>query len=568
MKRVWIAILCALSSVAGGTQDQQKTSYPAFDYEVARSHEIKPHRRTIPVFGVHEGFNQLHLTVTVSSTGDVISSKAEGGEDVLRYWPQLEGEVAQWKFTPFEQNGKAVFAEVEEYIDLVPPERRPLKHAAAPALKPNSNIQITLDRGGCFGSCPAYSVEINDGKILFNGVAFTVASGKHTASIDQEALRKLAKQFIDADFYSMDDSYRANVTDMSGSALSIAIDGRSKKIFDYVGEWVGMPQVINDLEDEVDDIANTKRWVLGAEGLVVALKAEGYNFQTYEAQVILKVAARGGSATTVRELLAAGVPLKPFPAPKPKEEYMGVPFDHVGWLSAASAQPEILKILIDAGASKSDQEDKDLALSGAADSGNVDAVKALIAYGANPNADLSKLLVTKEGGGMTMQGPGAGSILIEAAASGNPEMVKTILAYHPDLEARDRGGKTALFAAGEYRSSDKDGARVECVQLLVKAGAKVNARDRDGNTPLHETFLTDVEEELLDLGADVNAKNDDGETPIFTTVDDEAIPLFIKHGANLTIRNKKGETVIEAAKDRGPMRQETLRKAIVDMPQK
>jgi ankyrin repeat protein len=363
----------------------------------------------------------------------------------------------------------------------------------------------------------------------------------------------------------MDDSYTANVTDMSGSALSIAIDGRSKKIVDYVGEWVGMPQVINDLEDEVDDIANTKRWVFGAEGLVAALKAEHYNFQTYDAQVMLKAAAQRGNASTVRELLDAGVPLKPFPAPKPKEEYMGIPFDHVGWLQAASSEPEVLSILIDAGASKGDQEDKDLALSRAAGSGSVDAVKALIVYGANPNADLSKLVVTGGSGGMTFQGPGAGSILIEAAASGNPEMVKTILAYHPKLEARDREGKTALFAAGEFRNSDKDGARVECVRLLVKAGAKVNVRDRDGNTPLHETFLTDVEEELLDLGADVNAKNNDGETPIFTTVDEEAIPLFIKHGADLTIRNKKGETVIEAAKDRGPTRQESLRKAILEM---
>jgi len=36
-----------------------------------------------------------------------------------------------------------------------------------------------------------------------------------------------------------------------------------------------------------------------------------------------------------------------------------------------------------------------------------------------------------------------------------------------------------------------------------------------------------VEEELLKLGADVNARNKEGETPIFTTVHDSAIPLFI-----------------------------------------
>jgi ankyrin repeat protein len=133
---------------------------------------------------------------------------------------------------------------------------------------------------------------------------------------------------------------------------------------------------------------------------------------------------------------------------------------------------------------------------------------------------------------------------------------------------RDREGKTAVFAAGEYRYRDEeDGARVECVRLLAKAGANVNARDNGGNTPLHETFLTDVEEELLKLGADVNARNKDGETPIFTTVDDDAIPLFIEHGADLTIRNNNGETVMEATKGKGPLREEALRKAIQKLNQ-
>jgi ankyrin repeat protein len=195
-------------------------------------------------------------------------------------------------------------------------------------------------------------------------------------------------------------------------------------------------------------------------------------------------------------------------------------------------------------------------------------VRALISYGANPNADLSKLVVTEGGGGMTMEGPGSGSVLIHAAYSGNPEVVREILRYHPKLEAQDREGKTAIFAAIDYRGSDADGARVECVRLLVASGANVNAPDNDGNTPLHETFLTDVEAELLELGANVNARNKDGETPIFTTVDDTAIPLFIKHGADLTIRNKKGETVTDAAKIHGPQRQEVLREAILNFSQR
>ena len=103
---------------------------------------------------------------------------------------------------------------------------------------------------------------------------------------------------------------------------------------------------------------------------------------------------------------------------------------------------------------------------------------------------------------------------------------------------------------------------MECVRLLAQAGANVNARDNEGNSALHETFLTDVEEQLLKLGANLNARNKNGETPIFTTVDNDVIPLIIEHGADLIVRNNKGKTVMATDKEKGPRRQEALRKAI------
>ncbi len=562
MVRAFIVLACLLSCTAAPAQDEKKPSHLSYDYEVAREHEIQPHRRTIPLAGMGHGFNQLRIVLTVSSAGDLVDANASGDADSLKHWPQLQTEVLQWRFTPFEVNGKAVTAEVEEYIDLVPPERPPKSHVVAPVVRPNSEIAITLVRTGCFGTCPSYAVTITTDGIAFEGHGFVVASGRHTDRVDGDEVRNLAKRFIAADFYSMDSTYIASVTDNPTYTLSIAIDGRKKEVEDYVGAWEGMPVVISELENEVDMFARTGRWIGGRDGLVEALRAEKFNFRTYDAQFMLKEAASRGTATTVRELLVAGVPLNPLPAPKPEKPYMRPPFEGVGWLNAASGNPEALEVLIDAAASKNDQNDKDLALTGVARSGNVEAARALITYGADPNADLSKLTITEGAGGMTMQGPGAGSVLIYAAESGNPEMVREILRYDPKLEAQDREGKTAIFAAVDYRGSDKDGARVECVRLLAAAGANLNARDNRGNTPLHETFLTDVEQELLKLGANLNARNENGETPIFTTVDPDAIPLFAEHGADLTIRNNNGETVLEAATHRGPEIQEALRKAI------
>jgi len=567
MMRMIITLTCLLSSFFFQESGDKRPSYPSFDYDVARGHAIKPHRRTIPLKGVISGFNQLRLTLIVSPAGDVVRVDASGDDKILKFWPQLKSEVNDWKFTPFQKDGIAVTAEVEEYIDLVPPERLPKNHVAAPVLRPNSQVAIELERTGCYGTCPSYTVKVSTDGIIFDGRGFVVASGRYRDTVDADEVRKLAKKFVAADFYSMDAVYRAGVTDNPTYVLSINIDGQAKDVEDYVGSWEGMPAVITELEDEVDTFARTERWIDGSDGLVQELQAEKFNFQSFEAQVMVKESANRGMAGTLREFLEAGVPLKPLLAPEPKEPYMAVPFEDVGWLSAASSHPEALRILIDAAASKHDQNDKDLALVGAARSGSVEAVRVLIDYGANPNADLSELTVTESGGGMTMQGKGAGSVLIYGAESGNPEMVREILLYHPKLEMRDREGKTAVFAARIYRYRVEDSARVECVRLLAKAGADVNARDNEGNTPLHETFLTDVEEELLKLGADVNARNKDGETPIFTTVDDDAIELFIEHGADLSIRNNKGETVIEAAKEKGPLRQKALRKAIQKLNQ-
>lgn len=412
-----------------------------------------------------------------------MKADASGNDPDLKYWPTLQGEVGQWRFAPFEKNGIPVTVEVEEYIDLVPPERLPNKHVAAPAIRPDSKVTVTLERMGCYGSCPSYTVTVSTTGIVFDGRSFVVAEGKHTDTADADEVRKLAKRIVEADFYSMDDSYSASATDLPTYVLAISIDGHRKQVVDYEGAWEGMPAFITELEERVDALARTQRWIEGDEGLVQALKAERFDFQTFAAQTMLKEAAAHGQTATVQQFLQAGVPLKPIPPPKLDKEESGTSFQPVGLLTSASHHPATLQELIRAGASRNDQGDKDLALVGAAQSGSVEAARALIAYGANPNADLKKLTITQEGGGMALQGPGSGSILIYAAESGNPAMVREILQYHPKLETRDREGKTAMFSAGDYRSSDQDGARVECVRLLAEAGANVSARDSDGNTP-------------------------------------------------------------------------------------
>jgi len=261
MKRALAVLACIACSGSACAQAPGPNALPAFDYKTAQAHELQPHRLAVPLNGVPKGSHQLVLTLVVSPSGDVVDAKAQGAPDDLKFWPQTEGEVRGWKFTPFERSGKPVKAQVGEFIDLLPPERLPTTHVTPPTVRVGSRIVIVLSRSGCLGTCPVYTVTVTNSAIVFEGRYYVAQTGKQTGKADAEAVRKLAEKFVSSDFYSMDPEYNANAVDVPTYTLSIEIDGRGKMVKDSVGSWVGMPAAITELENDVDNVAQTDRWI-------------------------------------------------------------------------------------------------------------------------------------------------------------------------------------------------------------------------------------------------------------------------------------------------------------------
>lgn len=203
--------------------------------------------------------------------------------------------------------------------------------------------------------------------------------------------------------------------------------------------------------------------------------------------------------------------------------------------SARFANLPLLQVFLDAGA-KLEQKDHRgaTALIYAAENGNSLAVKTLLDRGGDP--------LTKSSSGMTLlhAAVASGDIktieavfalgldtnaktedgstpLIWAAQGRNPHLIQLLLSdKRTEVNAATEYGTTALIAA----TTDDDGFRSanrDCVALLIAHGASVNAKDRQGFTPLMgASFYGDLEvvKILVDNGADLSARDNQGQTAL------------------------------------------------------
>mmetsp|Transcript_13584 Transcript_13584/g.25507 ORF Transcript_13584/g.25507 Transcript_13584/m.25507 type:complete len:157 (+) Transcript_13584:56-526(+) len=97
-----------------------------------------------------------------------------------------------------------------------------------------------------------------------------------------------------------------------------------------------------------------------------------------------------------------------------------------------------------------------------------------------------------------------------AASDGNLDLLKRSLA-HLSIPATisDSNGLTLLHSAASYNQNDI------MEWLLLEQNVNVNAKDNDGDTPLHHCDQVNAARMLIDHGkADYRIKNNEGQTPL------------------------------------------------------
>ncbi len=136
----------------------------------------------------------------------------------------------------------------------------------APADSPPASqgpVVITLTRGVCFGFCPDYTVTISGGgQVTYTGRRFVNVVGEQRATIRAADVERLLQRFDAINFDNLRSEYRAQVTDLPTYTIVLERNGRRKAVVDYGGLSAGMPQAVRELQDEIDRVANTGRWVL------------------------------------------------------------------------------------------------------------------------------------------------------------------------------------------------------------------------------------------------------------------------------------------------------------------
>jgi ankyrin repeat protein len=145
----------------------------------------------------------------------------------------------------------------------------------------------------------------------------------------------------------------------------------------------------------------------------------------------------------------------------------------------------------------------------------------------------------------------AGRPLHFAADSGGVEAVAALLGCGADPNGLDPAGRTPLHLAATRYSPRGEGASM--AELLLDAGARIEARDRKGLTPLNAATGNGnlaAARLLLDRGADMNTVNLRGATPLHAAAGgghEEMARLLIERGADVNARDDQGNTPLHRA---------------------
>lgn len=279
-----------------------------------------------------------------------------------------------------------------------------------------------------------------------------------------------------------------------------------------------MPVAATQLENEVDLVARTARWVRGAEGLVEALAATGFDFHSREAALLTLNGVEDADDSTLVALIERGAPVEM----KILELDPSVDSsEHSGSALLRDAifygKPHLFQTLVERG-----WLDR---------LGGSDASMAFARGAAGCNAAMVDVAISS---GVAIDLPAA-----RRRQSSQSEAVATA-----DLE-----GSALANLSGSYRCADEP-TRVSVAQRLLAHGADPNRRDAAGQTAIFGVENLELLNLLLSNGADPRVLDYEGNSAVFGSWTDAIVLRLLQAGASPVGMYYDGRTLDQQARER------------------
>jgi ankyrin repeat protein len=483
----------------------------------------------------------VNVSVIVNQNGRVDSAHATYGPK--RFFAQAEEIALQRAYVPVRVDGNIVRVHFDDYVSIYPKERWSDHPTPFPTQPDLHTLTISLQRSRCLGSCPGYKVTLSGtGDITFDGGDNLAIPGTHQAHISPAAVLDLLERFRSANFFSANDDYVCGWTDMSSHTLTLTLNGISKRVLDYGGPIVGMPDAIQALEAAVDDATDTARWVHGNAATLPSLQAESWNFATPSAQnvALFNSAISHNDADLVRLFLAAKAPI-------------------------LTADTKLVSPLCTAsGVGNDDLVQQMLALHPLANPSQLTLDECLSLAALNGSVPLVELWLSRGARASfpphTENGKGDNDIanrivipLYAAVRSGNPDVVAILIHHHASVQPKDNNNRNLLSIALDFTNREDEERLGRLLTLLIDAGFNVNEV-----TMLEMTAIYSASDNpalialLLNAGAQINLRDKLGKTPLMNaTYSADRVENLLKAGADPTLKAPDGTTALDAAKQQG-----------------
>ncbi len=175
---------------------------------------------------------------------------------------------------------------------------------------------------------------------------------------------------------------------------------------------------------------------------------------------------------------------------------------------------------------------------------------ALVDAAAKGNISAVKNFLDNRGYGINTTDKNRKTALMAAIQHKRGRMVEFLLSRKSNVNAKDKGGNTALTYAARLMDFDRNTSPSHIMHLLLRRGASVNVLNNRGNTILLEICgvkFTNLHNAkfLLESGINVNAKNHNGTTALDYAVmwgNPKLVELLVQFNAHIDARDKRGYT--------------------------